>query len=318
VQPFATIKSAQSMRTFGIAAAAIIILVAIIVVVGGTSSSPRSLAQKEEIRGAAERDARVDKLISENGPSALPPIPMPTYYTSTSEPPAETPTVVPTNDTASTPTSPEPLVTTETIDYQEFQRQRAASKSEAIALYPEVADHNAQLGREVDRLIESYKATDDPILYAPDAPMLITQVAARNLGVAQLRSGKVAASEAEELGWQKPLKRSTASQIEGVRLLKEAAQRIAEQERSRAQQQEHQIVPVPVQSETPFKLPSEIEADQKAARATQIAASKRYCEEHPIECETLSAAQRAQLNAEQTQRDLQALKTRLWSDGIGP
>jgi hypothetical protein len=174
------------------------------------------------------------------------------------------------------------------------------------------------MGREVDRLIESYKTSDDPILYAPDAPMLITQVAARNLGITPLKSGKVAASEAEELAWQKPLKRSTASQIEGARLLKEAAQRIAEQERSRPQQQEHQIVPVPVQSETPFKLPSEIEADQKAARAAQIAARKRYCEEHPVECEAQSVAQRAQLQADQTRRDLESLKTSLWMNGLTP
>ncbi len=271
---------------------------AIIVVIGGTLSALGSPEEQSEIRKAEERDARIDKIINENGPSALPPMPMPTYNTSTPELPAET-----------TPTSPQPLVTTETIDYQEFQRQRAESKSEAIALYPEVADHNAQLGREVDRLIESYKATDDPILYAPDAPMLIAQVAARNLGVAPLQSGKVAASG--------PLKRSTASQIEGLRLLKEAAQRIAEQERSRVQQQNHQIVVVPAQSEDwKFKLPSEIEADKKAAKAADIAAGKRYCEAHPVECEAQSAAQSAQLQADQTRRDLESLKTSLWSEGI--
>ncbi len=80
--------------------------------------------------------------------------------------------------------SSQPSMATETEKDQEFQRQRAKSKSEAMALYPDVADHNTRLGREVDRLIESYKSTDDQILYAPDAPMLITKVAAKNLGLA--------------------------------------------------------------------------------------------------------------------------------------
>lgn len=85
--------------------------------------------------------------------------------------------------------SPQPSPITETEADQKFERTRAKSKAEAIALYPDAADHKTPFGKEVDRLIESYKAADDPILYAPDAPMLITLAAARNLGIAP-RQGK--------------------------------------------------------------------------------------------------------------------------------
>ena len=54
----------------------------ILVVIAGVTSVPRTPEQQEEIRRAAERDARVDKLIGESGPSALPPIPKPSYDTS--------------------------------------------------------------------------------------------------------------------------------------------------------------------------------------------------------------------------------------------
>jgi hypothetical protein len=90
---------------------------------------------------------------------------------------------VPTTVVEPRPISPPPSPRIETEADKDFHRRRAKSKAEAIALYPDVADHRTPLGKEVDRLIESYKATDDPILYAPDAPMLITLVAARNLGI---------------------------------------------------------------------------------------------------------------------------------------
>jgi hypothetical protein len=84
--PFPATKAAPSLRTFGIAAAAIIGLLAIIAVIGGNSSSRSPSASSEERarqKAWAERDARIDKLISESGPSALPPIPKPSYYSST-------------------------------------------------------------------------------------------------------------------------------------------------------------------------------------------------------------------------------------------
>jgi ribosomal protein L37AE/L43A len=111
-----------TMRVMGIIAALVLTLLVIIAVVAGITSSPRSPAQQEEIRKAAERDARVDKLISENGPAALPAIPKPSYYASTpvtiarspiaptsasaasarvqppAAPPADLPTIVPTNN----------------------------------------------------------------------------------------------------------------------------------------------------------------------------------------------------------------------------
>ncbi len=364
--PFTVINSGPSMRGLRLAAAGIIASLGINVLMGGTSSALGSLEQNDEIDKAAERDARVDKIISENGPSALPPIPMPDYYTS--QPVSAVPSTTPSRSSW----------TTETGNDEEFARQRGQSKAEAIALYPEVADHKTPLGREVDRLIESYKATDDPILYAPNAPMLLTQIAAKNLGISSqkngdhspmtpdeislmfrsgfssqtiiqellvrgcfhgtfnaglekeftrlgaspglidaLKSREYAAGDAEQLDWQRKQQAlRTARDIEGRRLAKEAADQIAEQERSRAQQS-HQIVVVPAQSEDwKFKLPSEIEAEKRAAKAAQIAARKKYCEEHPIECEAIEAAQRAQLNAEQTQSELESLKTRLRLDGV--
>lgn len=79
------------------------------------------------------------------------------------------------------PASPQASPTTLTADDQEFERQRAKSKAEAIALYPDLADGKTALGKEVARVIESYKATDNPDLYAPNAPMLIALTAAKNL-----------------------------------------------------------------------------------------------------------------------------------------
>jgi hypothetical protein len=283
-------------------AGCIVAILVVVPVLGGISSSPLTPAQQEEIRKAEERDARVDKLINDNG--ALPPIPKPNYCTS--QPGSVTPSPTPSRSSS----------TIETQSDQKFVRQRNQSKAEAIALYPQVADDKTPLGREVHWLIESYKASGDPILYAANAPMLITQVAARKLGIAALKSSKVAASEAEEppapiKPYQGPLTRSTASQIEGARLLKEAAQTIAER-----QQQNHQIVVAPLPSEDwKFKLPSEIEAEKKAAKAAEIAARKKYCEEHPIECEAQTTAQHAQMQAEEVKRDLDSLKTELWLEG---
>lgn len=95
--PFAAAKAAPSMRTVGIAAAAIIVSLVIIVIVGGNSSSPSPSVSSEERtrqKAWAERDARIDKLISESEPAALPAMPQPSYYASTPAPPRQTiPTV---------------------------------------------------------------------------------------------------------------------------------------------------------------------------------------------------------------------------------
>lgn len=93
------------MRMMSIAAACVIGLLVIIVVIAEVSSKPRTPAQQDEIRMAAERDARVNKLISESGPSALPAMPKPNYYTSTRVP---IPATIPTIPAVSTPSSPPP------------------------------------------------------------------------------------------------------------------------------------------------------------------------------------------------------------------
>ena len=350
------------MRMFRVAPTGMISLVAIIVLMGGTNSAPGSPEQQAEIRKAAERDARVDKIIGESGPSALPPIPMPDYYTSQSV--STVPSTTPSQSSS----------TSETEDNEEFARQRNQSKAEAIALYPDVADHKTPLGKEVDRLIQSYKTTNDPILYAPNAPMLTAQAAAKNLGVASrkntgwpaitldeislmLRSGFTSATVLEDLrarhfadkidsqaetnlqtlgaspelisALKNPnntaseaekidLKRSVEAQAtEAIRMTKEAVEQAAEQQRM--QHQNQQIVVVPAPSEVwKFKLPSEIAAEKKAAAVAKMEARRRYCEEHPIECETLSAAQEAQMQAEQNRHDLESLKTSLWMNGLTP
>lgn len=336
--PFTALNSGPSLLMFRVAAAGIISLVAICVVMGGTSSAPGSLEQQAEIRKAAERDARVDKIISESGPSALPPMPMPDYYTSQSV--SAVPTTTPSQSSS----------TTEKENNEEFVRQRDKSKAEAIALYPDVADHKTPLGKEVDRLIESYKTTDDPILYEPNAPMLITQVAAKNLDAASrkntgwpaitlneislmLRSGfssatvlqdlrtrhfagKVdseaetnlhtlgaspelistlknpnnAASESEKIELNKFIE---GQALEAKRMAKEAAEQTTQQQRI-ARERANQKIVVPVQSASTFKLPSEIEADKKAAKATEITARKKYGEAHPVECETSQSAANTQ------------------------
>jgi ribosomal protein L37AE/L43A len=82
--PFATRPMCMpAMRTIGIIAASVLAFLVIIVVIAGISSMRPTPAQQEELRKAADRDARIDKIISEIGPSALPPIPKPSYYTST-------------------------------------------------------------------------------------------------------------------------------------------------------------------------------------------------------------------------------------------
>jgi hypothetical protein len=79
--------------------------------------------------------------------------------------------------------APAPRVSPSVTSADEFDRQRAKSKADAIALYPDVADHNTPLGREVDRLIQFYQESNNPILYSPDAPMRLTLEAARNLAL---------------------------------------------------------------------------------------------------------------------------------------
>jgi hypothetical protein len=116
--PFAARPARVSgMRLIGIIAAFVLTLLVIIVIIAGNTSVPRTPAQQEEIRKAAERDARVDKLISEIGPAALSAMPKPSYYESTPvtiapssvapspstaparvQPVAELPTIVPTNN----------------------------------------------------------------------------------------------------------------------------------------------------------------------------------------------------------------------------
>lgn len=80
-----------------------------------------------------------------------------------------------------------------------------------------------------------------------------------------------------------------AYRAEGQRMLKQAAERNAE--RQQRSSRTTQIIVVPAQADPGFKLPSEIAKEREAARVAKIAARKAYCEEHPVECETLAAAE---------------------------
>jgi hypothetical protein len=64
-----------AMRVLRYVTAAIVALLVLITIVAGIALSPQAPGNQEAIRKASERDARIDKLINEIGPSALPPIP---------------------------------------------------------------------------------------------------------------------------------------------------------------------------------------------------------------------------------------------------
>ncbi len=123
-----------------------------------------------------------------------------------------------------------------------------------------------------------------------------------------LQSGHVVSREERIAEEQAEAQRALA--LEGERMRKQTAAQIAAQQRQRAQRSQASVV-VPAQDPL-LKTTSEIEEEKRAAaRAAKIAARKQYCEEHPVECETLRAAQQAQ-------SDLEALKTSLWMQGSRP
>lgn len=110
----------------------------------------------------------------------------------------------------------------------------------------------------------------------------------------------------------------------------EQAQRVAQRqreaaERAQLEQRKVEIVVVPAQHQSEFLTPSEKIAAAKAAGVAKAEARRRYCEDHPVECETLTAAQQARSDAEQARSeaqqahsDLESLKTQLWFDGVKP
>ena len=132
-----------------------------------------------------------------------------------------------------------------------------------------------------------------------------------------LKSGKYAATQEETADF---LQRQHAAKQEAANHVREQSKQreIAQQAAQRQPRTETQQAPAQTSFEWQFKLPSEIEADKKAAKAAEIAARKAYCETHPAECETQEAAQQARMKAEETQRELDSLKTTLWMEGLRP
>lgn len=110
-----------------------------------------------------------------------------------------------------------------------------------------------------------------------------------------LKSGKYAQSETEYLTRLEAAKQQAnvlendpAIEIEGKRILQQADAIT----RERAQRNS-EIVVVPAQTGPDLLTPSEVARAEQAARAAKIAARKKYCEAHPVECEILQAAKDA-------------------------
>ena len=140
-----------------------------------------------------------------------------------------------------------------------------------------------------------------------------------------LKSGKYAASEAEELARQKAIEQQAAWQqrVEAAQqAIDEKAQQAAEQRTAAHEPRTAKIVVADAKTGPDVRTPSEIAAEAKAASQAKIAAREKYCQEHPAECETLLAIQsasgapeRARGEAQRAQRDLRSLKTSLWLQG---
>jgi len=133
--------------------------------------------------------------------------------------------------------------------------------------------------------------------------------------IAALKSGQFSASLKEKLARVTvPIQQAD----EAKRMAQQAANRQAEERQQLAQRQsQSQIVVAPVSAPTTdFLTPSEIAEKQRQAKLAAIAERARYCAEHPVECETLDAAQSAKRDAERAQHEVEAIKTDLWMQGI--
>jgi hypothetical protein len=133
--------------------------------------------------------------------------------------------------------------------------------------------------------------------------------------IAALKSGQYGASLQEKIARVTvPIQQAD----EAKRMTQQAADRQSE-ERQQLAQRKPQIVVAPVSAQTTeFLTPSEIAAKQREAKQAAIAERARYCAEHPVECETLEAAQSAKRKAQDAQNEIEAIKTDLWMKGIHP
>lgn len=104
--------------------------------------------------------------------------------------------------------------------------------------------------------------------------------------IGALKSGNYAPSETERLAWEKAVKEQenvpTAVQIEGERIAKQAAEQQTPAPKTPA------IVVAPAQPESLGKLPSEIEAEEKAERAATIAKQSQATRQQRSEQENTS------------------------------
>lgn len=127
-----------------------------------------------------------------------------------------------------------------------------------------------------------------------------------------IKSGKYAPPEAEQLAWQKAVREQentpTAIEIEGKRITKQAAE-----QQPRAPQTSA-IVVVPAQPASIGKLPSEIEAEERAAN---IAARKEYCEAHPVECASqASKTRKRRVEKDEWQQQTQSVTPDAYGLGV--
>jgi Xaa-Pro aminopeptidase len=161
------------------------------------------------------------------------------------------------------------------------------------------ADSTALTGKEIalmlragyssQALLEDLKTRHFAETLSPELEEELKKANASPALIEALKRSENQASEREKVARQQF---AEAQALEAKRISKET---VARQPRP---QQERKIVVVPAQTEPNFKTPSEIAREQEAANAAKIAARKAYCEAHPVECETLAAAQAAREAAE--------------------
>jgi hypothetical protein len=61
------------------------------------------------------------------------------------------------------------------------------SKAETIRLYPDAAVTTSALARRTSEIADHLEAEKNPIVYAADAPLVVTQMAAKELGIAAMK-----------------------------------------------------------------------------------------------------------------------------------
>jgi hypothetical protein len=78
----------------------------------------------------------------------------------------------------------------QTSQEQQFYAAAAQSEQKAIELYPDAADPNSALSKEMARIDKELLSTDNPLIYDSNKALRVTQMAANNLRIAPRSSQK--------------------------------------------------------------------------------------------------------------------------------